>query len=88
MDNGKTQEISTMPPGLNRDSEQASSERPTQRGGCEHPKTIPAFDAAAALGLSSREVKRKWPRFFGNCPDCGEQVIGYASFEHYLSGDW
>ncbi len=47
------------------------------------------FDAQAAKHLSPHEVRRRWPRLFGNCPKgCGFSGIGYASFEHYISGDW
>jgi len=56
---------------------------------CEHPKTTPPFDAEEARKLNDAgEVRKKFPRFFGQCPDCGAQVIGYASYEHYIMGDW
>ncbi len=33
------------------------------------------------------EIRRRWPR--GNkCPDCGMMGIFYASYEHYIIGDW
>lgn len=55
---------------------------------CEHPQTIPVFDADAAEELDEYEVRKRWPRFQGRCPDCGELVIAYASLEHYVAGDW
>lgn len=55
---------------------------------CPHDKHVPAFDQEAAKGLTTREVQERWPRFDGVCGDCGGQVIVYASFGHYLSGDW
>lgn len=55
---------------------------------CKHPKTLPAFDEAAARGLGAGEVRARWPRFYGPCPDCGAQMIAYASYLHYLMGDW
>lgn len=45
------------------------------------------YDSAAARGLTSREVRRRWPRFSGPCT-CGYHGIVYASKEHYLAGDW
>jgi len=55
---------------------------------CAHPLCIPSFDAEAARGLSDKEVRRRWPRFQGVCPNCNAQVIAYASFEHFTMGDW
>lgn len=55
---------------------------------CQHEKTIPDFDEEAAKGLDATEVRKRWPRFFGECPDCGVQIISYASNMHYHSGDW
>jgi hypothetical protein len=64
--------------------------RPEIRGGpdCTHPSVVVAFDEAAARGLDEHEVRRRWPRFMGTCPDCGCQLIKYASFAHYIAGDW
>lgn len=54
--------------------------------GCDHGI---AFDSVAARGLSAHEVRKHWPRLFGPCPKgCGFDGIGYASFEHYVAGDW
>lgn len=61
---------------------------PTLRAGCQHPKVSPAFDYEASKGLSSREVRQRWPRFYGQCPDCGFNGVIYASLEHFVSGDW
>jgi hypothetical protein len=59
-------------------------------GGCAHSKCIPIYDSERVRKkiMSAEEVRRLYPRFFGNCPDCGQQLIQYASFEHYLAGDW
>jgi hypothetical protein len=67
-----------------------TTERPTlpDPDGCIHPRTMPAFDHARAKRLDAAEVRRRWPRFEGRCPDCGASVIAYESFAHYAAGDW
>jgi len=38
---------------------------------------------------ASEEVRRRWPRMHGVCPKgCGYVGIAYASYEHYIMGDW
>lgn len=39
-------------------------------------------------GDCTAEIRTKWPRFWGKCPGCGQQVIAYASAAHYTYGDW
>ena len=56
--------------------------------GCQHEKCTVTYDAEAAKGLDEFEIRRRFPRFSGNCPDCGVQLIKYASYEHYIMGDW
>lgn len=46
-----------------------------------------SFDAEAAKGLTSAEVRRRWPRWSGTC-ECGFYGVHYASWEHYIAGDW
>lgn len=46
------------------------------------------FDAEVAKNLSAMEVRRLFPRFSGKCEKCGYEGAYYASYEHYLSGDW
>ena len=55
---------------------------------CEHTSVMPTYDSEEAKGKTAMEVREKWPRFFGVCPDCGQQAILYASFEQYVMGDW
>ena len=55
---------------------------------CRHKPHTPVFDAEAAKGLSDTEIRRLWPRFFGACSLCGESTIIYASWAHYIQGDW
>jgi hypothetical protein len=56
--------------------------------GCKHEKTFPEFNVEIAKNLSVYEVRKLYPRFSGNCPDCGVYMIAYGSYEHYLYGDW
>jgi len=58
------------------------------RGECDHAAVTPVFDLEASRGLDEYEVRRRWPRFWGQCPTCLGHVIAYASFEHYIAGDW
>lgn len=61
----------------------------TDAGGkCEHTSCVPAWDAEKARSMDSYEVRKHFPRFMGNCPDCGQQVIVYASLEQYVAGDY
>ena len=55
---------------------------------CEHKNLPVVFDAEKAKGMDSIAVRVAFPRFYGKCPDCGETMIGYASFEHFIAGDW
>ena len=47
----------------------------------------PAFDAEKAAGLDAHDVRRLWPRVTSVCR-CGSSTIRYASYRHYLAGDW
>lgn len=55
---------------------------------CKHLSVMPTFDEKAAEGLTVNEIRERWPRFMGECPECGGHVILYASFVHYIAGDW
>ncbi len=47
------------------------------------------FDEVAAEHLSVAEIRKRWPRLWGNCPlGCGFNGTGYASWKHYIMGDW
>lgn len=53
---------------------------------CDHGVT---FDPEQARGLSSAEIRTRWPRLYGDCPKgCGFVGIAYASTLHYVAGDW
>lgn len=55
---------------------------------CEHKNINVPYDPVEAKNMTAEEIKLKFPRFWGNCPDCGQPMIAYASFEHYIAGDW
>jgi len=47
------------------------------------------FDYEKAKHMSSEEVRKNYPRQAGLCPlGCGYNGVSYASYEHYLAGDW
>jgi hypothetical protein len=53
---------------------------------CGHDEHMPVYKED--LRMSSVLVRIKYPRFVGKCLRCGENVILYASFGHYIAGDW
>jgi hypothetical protein len=56
---------------------------------CKHTGVpLPAFNSSEAFNIQSEEVRKRFPRFSGTCPDCKGLVIVYASYEHYIAGDW
>lgn len=51
------------------------------------------FDEQAARGLPAHVIVKRWPRGWFTqekpCPKgCGYVGIYYASFVHYIAGDW
>lgn len=62
-----------------------SAQTNTPIGKCDHGVV---FDPAEASGLTTEEIRKRWPRGWGCAKGCGYQGISYASFEHYISGDW
>ncbi len=55
---------------------------------CRHLQVTPDFDEDEVYGLDAYEIRKKYPRFEGVCPDCGQQVIVYASAAQYILGDY
>lgn len=57
---------------------------------CTHGVDFPPDDeyAEATKGLSVAEIRKRWPRHSGVCSLCGYNGIYYASYLHYLAGDW
>lgn len=60
----------------------------SKREGCQHANLPVKYDSADCAGKDSAYVRKHYPRFYGNCPDCGVHMLGYASSEHYYAGDW
>lgn len=59
-----------------------------RRGTCDHSKAIPDVKDSDLDGLSAEQVRKRFPRYSGPCPECGKSVIAYASSKHYIAGDW
>lgn len=58
-------------------------------GVCDHALHTPPFEASVIdPEASTEEVRKRFPRFMGECSECGGYVILYASLEHYIRGDW
>jgi hypothetical protein len=72
-------------------------------GDCDHGVTFneqeaekilegwqPESDIAFIMGNpSSSKIRKLWPRLNGQCPKgCGYNGIAYASYKHYILGDW
>ena len=55
---------------------------------CKHEKVAPKYKDEDFKGLREYEVRIRFPRFWGRCPDCGQHVILYSSYSHYIAGDW
>jgi hypothetical protein len=62
---------------------------PHDPNACQHPgMKLPLFDSKAAKNMTASEVRKFFPRGNYNCPVCKQSVINYASFQHYIAGDW
>lgn len=57
-------------------------------GECQHealsPEHAKAYSDELAKDLSAEDVRKSWPR--QRCLDCGTTL--YASYGHYIAGDW
>lgn len=55
---------------------------------CDHGVTFDEKEASKQ-DMTAPAVRKRWPRLFGKCPKgCGFDGIGYASYAHYIYGDW
>ena len=48
----------------------------------------PRFNYDEVKGMTADEVRRRFPRHMSHCVKCGSDTIRYASFIHYMCGDW
>jgi len=56
---------------------------------CDHGVVFDEVEFDKHPNMSAGEVKERWPRGWGKCPKgCGFNGIAYASFKHYIAGDW
>jgi hypothetical protein len=55
---------------------------------CDHELVRVLFDIDRAKTMTTAEIRKAYPRFWGNCPTCGRGLIKYASTAHYVYGDW
>ena len=53
---------------------------------CPHTQHIPIFNEKACIYYSKEKVQEAYPRYEGICSMCKQQVILYASAEHFLAG--
>jgi hypothetical protein len=59
----------------------------TQKSVCDHGVIFDEEDAKKLNEVS--KIRKKYPRGFGPCPKgCGYDGIAYASYLHYIMGDW
>jgi hypothetical protein len=56
---------------------------------CNHGVFFDEIEYRKDPNISVAEIRKKWPRGFGLCPKgCGFNGIAYASYLHYIAGDW
>ena len=51
---------------------------------CEHAKVMPNYDDKDFDGLDEFEIRRRFPRFHGECPDCGARLIRVLRIAFWL----
>lgn len=57
--------------------------------GCDHGVVFDEAEYRKTPGITPAEVAKRWPRGWGPCPKgCGFNGIAYASYLHYIAGDW
>lgn len=54
---------------------------------CKHTAACPKYKYRDFKDLDGFEVRKKFPRNTV-CPTCGSPGFYYASFAHYIAGDW
>jgi len=56
---------------------------------CDHGVVFDEEEYRKSPNIAPDEVRERWPRGWGPCPKgCGFNGIAYASYLHYIAGDW
>lgn len=56
---------------------------------CRHVNMkLPNFDEGVNECKSWHEVRMRYPRYQGECPDCDKFLTVYANAEHRKAGNW
>lgn len=56
---------------------------------CDHGVVFDEVEYNKTPNMSVSELRKRWPRGWGPCPKgCGFTGIAYASYMHYIAGDW
>jgi hypothetical protein len=62
---------------------------PCQHGLTFDRRVVDASCRGKTTPMTTAEIRARWPRLDGPCPlGCGFSGIAYASYVHYLYGDW
>jgi hypothetical protein len=73
---------------LDAEQDKWAEENPVQAA-CDHGVVFDEEEYKKVGNMSDTEVRKRWPRLMGACPKgCGFNGIGYASYLHYIAGDW
>jgi len=60
-----------------------------ERISCDHGVIFDEEEYKKHQNMSEYEVRKRWPRGWGPCPKgCGFDGIAYASWMHFIAGDW
>lgn len=71
---------------INKEAEDDQLISGNPKNDCDHGVV---FNEEEAKFLEASEVRKKYPRGWGLCPKgCGFNGTAYASYKHYLYGDW
>lgn len=67
----------------------SEAELPETVCACGHPfAEPPPIFPTDYTGLSVQEIREKYPRVTSTCASCGTTTVRYASYLHYIAGDW
>jgi len=56
---------------------------------CDHGVLFDEEEYKKTPNMTAEEIRKRWPRGYGLCPKgCGFNGIYYASYIHFIAGDW